>query len=398
MLVDSFFSLFHIWTPGIFNFKGGIQVYSGFLLKALQNLYPRAQYDIFLKHDVTPSTTQSLAPNTQFHFAGRWPERLRTLVFANQLLTYGLRQRPNLIITTHLHFTLIAYWLKRLAGIPYWTVAHGVEAWDIERPSLQRALHHADQILAVSSYTQQRLLQEQALPANKVVILPNTVDAERFQISPKPGYLLQRYGIQPDQPILLTISRLIQSEQYKGYDRILDALPKICQAIPNVHYIIAGKGDDQERIRQIITKLNLQNHVTLAGFVPDKELCDHYNLCDLFAMPSKREGFGIVYLEALACGKPVLGGNKDGAIDALCHGELGILVDPDCVDEIAETIVHILRGEVQHPLLYHPQLLRRKVIETYGFEQFQQTLAAHLEQAKLFSHDAHRSLNSIPGA
>ncbi|MHC5729429.1 MAG: glycosyltransferase, partial [Nostoc sp.] len=158
------------------------------------------------------------------------------------------------------------------------------------------------------------------------------------------------------------------------------ALPYIRQIIPDVHYIIVGKGNDKSRIKQMIVQLGLQNCVTLAGFVPDEQLCDYYNLCDVFAMPSKREGFGIVYLEALGCGKPVLGGNQDGAIDALCHGELGALVNPDNVEEIARTLVQILQGIYPNKLMYQPDILRQKVIDYFGFEQFQTTLAKYLDK------------------
>ncbi|WP_315862267.1 glycosyltransferase [Picosynechococcus sp. PCC 7003] len=121
--------------------------------------------------------------------------------------------------------------------------------------------------------------------------------------------------------------------------------------------------------------LNSENYVTLAGFIPDEELADHYNLCDVFAVPSKGEGFGIVYLEALACGKPTIGGNQDGAIDALCNGELGVLVDPDDLTEISTVITEILQKTYPLPILYQPETLRQTVIEIYGFEQFKQNLA-----------------------
>jgi len=94
-------------------------------------------------------------------------------------------------------------------------------------------------------------------------------------------------------------------------------------------------------------------------------------------MPSKGEGFGIVYLEALACKKPVLGGNQDGAVDALCNGELGALVNPDNVTEIAQTLIQILQKTYPNPLFYQSDL-QKKVIETFGFERFKQTLANYL--------------------
>jgi glycosyltransferase involved in cell wall biosynthesis len=133
----------------------------------------------------------------------------------------------------------------------------------------------------------------------------------------------------------------------------------------------------------MIDTTNVRDCVTLAGFVSDSELADHYNLCDVFAMPSKGEGFGIVYLEALASGKPTIGGNQDGAIDPLCHGELGALVNPDDIEEITQTIIQILQGTYPNSLMYEPQNLRQKVISTFGLEQFQTTLAKHLEFSNL---------------
>lgn len=366
----------HLWIPDIFTLKGGIQVYSNFLLQALQNIDQQANYSIFLKHDQNCLSNKQYLTNTHFHFAGNIPLFLRTPFFAAQLIFYGIWQKPDLIIATHLNFTVVAYYLKRLLGIPYITIAHGVEAWNINSLGKQKALQYADKILAVSNYTRERLLTEQKLDPSKVSLLPNTFDSDRFTIQPKPNYLLERYRLTPKQPIILTVNRLSSQESYRGYDRIIEALPQIKKYLPDVHYIIVGKGDDLDRLQQSIKEQNLQDCVTLAGFISDAELPAYYQLCDLFAMPSKLEGFGIVYLEALASGKPVLGGNQDGAIDALCHGELGVLVNPDDVQEIASKIIAILLKKYDHSLLYQPEQLREKVIQYFGFEVFQETLAS----------------------
>ena len=373
-------SHFHIWSPEIFGFKGGIQVYSAFFLEALQKLYPQSQYDVFLKNDIGTTPEIPYLPETQFHFAGAWPLKIRTPVFATQIINKGFQQRPDLIIATHLNFTVAAHRLKRLIGTPFWTIAYGIEAWDIKNAAIKTTLHHADMILAIGSYTRDRLVREQNLNPDRVVLLPCTFDPHRFRIAPKPPLLLTRYGLMPEQPVILTVARLTKSEHYKGYDKILQALPQIRQIIPDIHYIIVGKGDDRPRIEQLIAQLGLQDCVTLAGFVPDEQLCDYYNLCDVFAMPSKKEGFGIVYLEALACGKPVLAGNQDGAIDALCHGELGALVNPNNISEITQALIRIIHYIYPNSLMYQPEALRRKVIETFGFERFQHTLASHLSQ------------------
>lgn len=369
----------HLWIPDLFESKGGIQTYSAFFLQAIQTIYPDAQCDIFIKHDKKPDPDSTTVGKTKFHCSGTVPLSLRTPAFAAQMLTGAIFNRPDLIISTHLNFTPVAYQIQRFLGIPYWTVAHGVDAWNIDNPKLQQALHHCDRILAVSRYTGDRLIKEQSLNPEKISILHNTFNPSQFQPAAKPAYLLTRHHLTPDQPIILTVGRLSASEQYKGYDQIIRAIPKIRLAIPNVHYMIVGKGDDKPRIEQLIAQLQLQDCVILAGFVPDGELCDYYNLCDVFAMPSKGEGFGIVYLEALACGKPVVGGNQDAAIDALCHGKLGALVNPDDIDDIAQTMISILLGTYGHDLMYQPSGLRQATIDTFGFERFQKTLAGYLQ-------------------
>lgn len=257
--------------------------------------------------------------------------------------------------------------------------AHGVEAWNITNPKLQKALQYADKILAVSNHTKNRLLKEYNLDSSKVYFLPNTFSEEQFNIQNKTNYLLKKYEINERKKIILTVARLSSNEQYKGYDKIISALPKIKQVIPNIHYILVGKGDDMPRIKKIIEESNLSHNITLTGFIPEEELSDHYNLCDIFAMPSKGEGFGIVYLEAMACGKPVLAGNQDGAIDALCQGKLGALVNPDNINEIAQTIIQILQGKYPNPLIYQPEELRKKVIDIFGFESFKNTLSVYLQ-------------------
>jgi glycosyltransferase involved in cell wall biosynthesis len=378
--------LLHFWSPGLFDFKGGIQVFSQFLLTALQDLDPRMQKQVFLMHD-RPQT--AIAPDqTHFHYTGQVPQRWRTPAFAAQVLAAGAWQRPDLVLTTHLSFTVAAYRLKQLRGIPYWTIAHGFEAWDIQRPQVLQALAGADRILAVSSYTRDRLLAHGGINPQKVQILPNTFDATRFQVAEKPAHLLQRHGLTAEQPIILTVNRLAAGEPFHSYDQILAALPQIQQAIPTVHYLIVGTGDDRDRLERLIQAKQLQHCVTLAGFIPDAELPQYYNLCDVFAMPSQLEGFGIVYLEAMASGKPVVGG-LDGAIDALDHGRLGALVDPCDVPLLATTLLQILQRRHPNPLLYSPSALREATLQTFGPAAFRQTLAHLLQTSPLATSPRH---------
>ncbi|MGH7887268.1 MAG: glycosyltransferase, partial [Candidatus Binatia bacterium] len=258
-------------------------------------------------------------------------------------------------------------------------VAHGIDVWQLSSPAVKRALCAADKVLSVSRYTRDRLSAETGIERNRIEMLPNAVSSKRFAISPKPRRLLEKLRLRADTPVILTVCRLAAAERYKGYDQIIRALPKILTAVPNAHYVLVGSGPDRPRVEKLIRDSALQSNITLAGYVPDQELADYYNLCDIFAMPSKAEGFGIVYLEALACGKPVLAGNRDGSRDALNDGELGLLVDAGNTKEIAGEIIRVLRREHDHPMIFQPECLRRRVTELFGIERFEQTVAARVK-------------------
>jgi glycosyltransferase involved in cell wall biosynthesis len=367
----------HIWAPDLLSVTGGIQAFSRCLIEAIYSEELFNYFRVLIKNDLPADITAKEALYNIKTY-GHWPLQLRAARFAMECLRHAWREQPEMIVSTHLNFGPIARIAQQSFGTPYVLVAHGIDAWQITKASRRRALQQANLVLAVSNYTRESLIKKAGLDADRVRILPNTFAAERFTIAPKPLQLLQRYNLRPDTPVILTVCRLAKTECYKGYDRIIRALPEILRSVPDTRYLLVGEGEDRQRIEKIIAEIGVQNAVILAGFVPDKELVWHYNLCDIFAMPSKAEGFGIVYLEALACGKPVLAGNKDGSRDALADGELGVLVDPDNTTEIAEAIIRVLRREHSHTKIFYPELLRRRVIELFGFEAFKRTVVEEL--------------------
>ena len=367
-------SAIHIWVPDLFSTTGGIQAFSRYLIDAVRAEAFSKYFSALIKNDLPDDIPDKWALHN-FNAYGNWPLRLRSARFALGCMRQAWRERPGLIVSTHLNFGPLAMLARRSFGAPYILVAHGIDAWGITSASRKRALLKADLTLAVSNYTRDRLIQEVGLDPDRVKILPNTFAADRFAIAPKPPRLLRRYGLRPDTPVILTVCRLADTECYKGYDQIIKAMPEIVRAVPEARYLLVGKGPDRPRIERLIAEAGVQDAVILAGFVPDEELAEHYNLCDIFAMPSRAEGFGIVYLEALACGKTVLAGNKDGSRDALGGGELGLLVDPDDTAEIAAEIIRVLRREHWRQEIFNPELLRRRVIELFGFEAFKRAVA-----------------------
>jgi glycosyltransferase involved in cell wall biosynthesis len=364
----------HVWVPDLFSTTGGIQAFSRYLIDAVRAEAFSKYFSALIKNDLPDDIPDKWALHN-FNAYGNWPLRLRSARFALGCMRQAWRERPGLIVSTHLNFGPLAMLARRSFGAPYILVAHGIDAWGITNASRKRALLKADLTLAVSNYTRDRLIQEVGLDPDRVKILPNTFAADRFAIAPKPPRLLRKYGLRPDTPVILTVCRLSDTECYKGYDQIIKAMPEIVRAVPEARYLLVGKGPDRPRIERLIAEAGVQDAVILAGFVPDEELAEHYNLCDIFAMPSRAEGFGIVYLEALACGKTVLAGNKDGSRDALGGGELGLLVDPDDTAEIAAEIIRVLRREHWRQEIFNPELLRRRVIELFGFEAFKRAVA-----------------------
>ena len=370
-------SKIHIWAPDLFSFTGGIQAFCRHFIDALHAEIPPSQTRVLIKNDSLQTALQGEV-RYPINACGDWSQPWRTPRFAFECLRQAQRERPDLLISMHLHFSPLALAIHESLGTPYVLMAYGIEAWRNNNIFHQKALRKADLVLAISRYTRDWLVERGGVNPDRVQILAPTYTADQFSIHAKPERLLQKYNLTAQTPVILTICRLAEDEQYKGYDQIIKAMPQILSEVPNAHYLLCGKGPDRSRIEKLIAEVGVQDAVTLAGFVPDEELSDYYNLCDLFAMPSKAEGFGIVYLEALACGKPVLAGNKDGSRDALADGELGILVDPDDVGEIAREVIQVLTRQHPHPCIYQPELLRKRVIELFGFRTFQHTLTQYL--------------------
>jgi glycosyltransferase involved in cell wall biosynthesis len=366
----------HLWVPELSG-VGGIQHYSRILLRGLEDLLPQTEIRVLSKNDC--GTDFAKEGSGTFKGAGGNPESVRTARFCALLITETIVRRPDLAIITHLHFAPVAYALKKLLGLRYWISAHGLEAWKAMSPSMRKALAGADRILSVSRHTRERLIELHRLDPQRIFVLPNAVKEEAFFPTEKPVHLLRRYGLKAEQKVLFTLARLDSPDRYKGYDRIIDSLKRIRQDVPEVHYILAGRGAENERIRGRIRQLGLERCVTLTGFLPDRDLRDHYNLCDLFVMPSQGEGFGIVYLEALACGRPVLAGNEDGSREPLLEGELGALVNPEDKNAIGDRIVDLLLGRGPANHFRDRSHLRRRTIERFGFDAFKASLASLLK-------------------
>jgi phosphatidylinositol alpha-1,6-mannosyltransferase len=281
--------------------------------------------------------------------------------------------RSDIVLMSHVNLLVPAILVKLVRPkVKIMLIAHGIEVWKPFGAVKKWMLRRVDLFLPVSHFTKDKMKALYGLPETKFCVVNNCLDPFLEQPLLQGRYisLLQRYGLNGDDKILLTVSRMVDTEQYKGYDRVLEALPAVITVYPNLRYLLVGKYDvvEKARLDAIIGKLQLQQHVIFTGFVPDNEMPLHFKLADLFIMPSEKEGFGIVFIEAMFYGLPVIAGNKDGSVDALCNGELGTIVNPDNLDEIINAIQKILHN----PGAFKPN--QQKLKEQFSYEWYKRKL------------------------
>ena len=364
--------------PLLFGAPGGIQVVCHDILRAMIRCWPSARHRILLYQDrEVPAWAGEAYDGARFLPCGtaRGASRLR---YARAFAGAVLRQRPSLIVAGHVGLAPLAGLSKRLLGVPCIVWLHGVEIRRLRGLSRLAALRRADRLVAVSRHTRRELAAVAPAASSRSVVLPNAV-GDRFR--PGGGDAVRRRLGLSRAPVLLTVARYDAAQGRKGYDLVVRALPAVLAECPETRYVLVGQGDDLPRVLALARDLGVGDAVICAGAVSDEELPAWYDACDVFVMPSRGEGFGLVYVEALACGKPVIAGDRDGARDALLDGRLGRMVDPDDPERLAEAVLEFLTGRAPAELT-DPARLRRECLRHFGFPAFEErvrTLVAGLD-------------------
>lgn len=203
-----------------------------------------------------------------------------------------------------------------------------------------KCLQQADHFLPVSQFTSDTLSHYKIAGQDKTVLINGTDPQQFFPIENRP--LKKEFNLS-DQFILFSLCRLVHR---KGMDIVLEALSKLVEKAPNIHYIIGGSGPYKEALQKQCTALKLDAHVTFTGKIPLEQLNHYYNLCDIFCMPARAitpdiEGFGIVFLEANAAGKAVIGAATGGIPSAILHEKTGLLVREEDPVDLAKAILRL---------------------------------------------------------
>ncbi len=354
-------------TPELLS-MGGIQHQNRLLIAGLDEILAEMQgfLNVLVLNDKVRSQPapglEDLCVTTIDYFGGS------RAAFLHHFL--GVARRAGLTIYGHLGFSLMSFLQSGiLSRSRRLLMLHGIEAW--ERRSLWHALavRSMHGYLSVSRYTLKRFNQAYSIPPSKYTfILPNIVSSLFLSSEPKFATGLDK------APILLSVSRLATHDRPKGIDFVLQSLPLVIKRFPNLRYIIVGDGVDRIRLEALAHDLKLSENVEFCGSVPDKTLYDTYHSCSIFVLPSVKEGFGIVYLEAMACGKPVVAANATAVPEVVIDRETGMLVEYGNVKELANTLITLL----ENPLL-------RKRMGKAGRKRVEQLFTFNAMKKRLYS-------------
>lgn len=335
---------------------GGIALYNRDLAEALA---ARADVDeVIVIPRVIRSEVRGVPAKVTFH-----PDAAKGPAQYLRALAKARTAKPSLVICGHMNLLPVACAIARRPLL----LIYGIEAW--KRPSklAARLLHRTCGIVSISQITRDRLLQWSNY-GGMTWLLPNAIHAEDYGIRQKRPDLVARYKLDGKR-VLLTVGRLAAEERYKGFDEVLESLRELPD---DVVYMIAGGGNDAVRLQQKAVQCGVANRVIFTGLFAEEDKPDLYALADVYVMPSRGEGFGFVFLEALASGVPVIGSKHDGGREALLEGDLGLLVDPASPAELVTAIREALRESGAREV---PRLL-----DYFSFANFQARLNAIVDE------------------
>ena len=284
-----------------------------------------------------------------------------------------LRHRIDVIhVAKNLPEGYVARLVKRVLGTPYIIYAHGEEIGLCRedsrlRPTIRPVYEDAAAVIANSRFTVE-MAREAGIRQDHVAQISPGVDTNLFRPGRRDAGLVNKYNLE-DKVVLLTVGRL---QRRKGHDYVIQCLPEMRKEIPNINYLIASDGEECNYLHELAREMEVDELVKFLGPVKQEELVALYNTCDIFIMANRTlpggdvEGFGIVFLEAGACGKPVVGGVSGGTGDAIRHEESGLRVDASKHEKIIEAVVALAKDSGRRQAMGESG--RRIVLENHTWD------------------------------
>jgi phosphatidylinositol alpha-1,6-mannosyltransferase len=358
---------------------GGIQEVGRQTARALDAIAQARgwQLQIFSLNDVQGQhDLLSVGRPVRFRAFGRRKIRFVISVICQVLSPRGDKLR--LVLAGHPNLALPASGIKGLSrSVKTIVMAHGVEVWN-QLPLLRRiALLHADLVLAPSENTMEKLVEVQRIPTKKIRKLAWPMDPSFLRMADAPASLRLPPAFPPGR-VILTVGRWSALERYKGLDDLIQATAKLRDTFTDLHLVVVGGGDDLPRLRKLATNAGVADYVDFLERLPQEELAACYANAEVFALPSTGEGFGLVFLEAMAFAQPIVAAACGGTIDVVVDGVNGLLVSAHDSPGLVNALGRLLRDDSLRATLGRngAEMVRRK----YRFEAFEGELADILSE------------------
>jgi phosphatidyl-myo-inositol dimannoside synthase len=351
--------------PEVFGATGGIQTFCrSFCLAtgrwAQQN---DASVDALVLNDAgAPDSHYVNGGFRHFLSAGKSKPR-----FLATYLQHVVPDPPDLVVFGHIKLAKLAVLpgvrLRKLCVLTY-----GIEVWRPPTMAERKALQRADAVIAISEYTRSEILKRTPLLPERIKLIAPALDPYWIADSQAPAPAVP--------PVILTVTRMAKDEDYKGVDSVIRSLPAVVNQLGAVDYRIVGRGDDVPRLKALAEELGVSQYVTFAGELSADEIREQYRNCSLFVMPSEKEGFGIVFLEAMAYGKAVIGGAHGGTPSVILDGETGLLVERFDIGGIADAITRVLKDDGLRMRLGSSG--HERLLSVFTFQRFEADIGALL--------------------
>ncbi len=348
---------------------GGVQLTGRQTLAALSLIaQDRAWPTAFLSLNDSKGEQTVDVGGTHFSFTGFARDKVRFFFSALSLA----RKQPKVVFAGHPNLAPIVATMKMISPHTRTIIAaHGVEVWTPLSPLRRKALQRADIVTAPSSDTIQKLTANQNIPAPRTQRLPWPLDPQFYELSHR-SELPQPPAEFPKGQTVLSVGRWAANERYKGADLLIGALREISAEFPELHLVFVGPGDDLPRLRHMVEALDLSSKVHFFTELSRQQLAGCYAAADIFALPSTGEGFGLVFLEAMSFGKPVIGAKMGGIPDIVEDRREGLLIE-HTVHALSAALKKLLSNSACRCEL--GRRAKERVEREFTFERFQQRLA-----------------------
>jgi len=350
-----------LWSPVTFEWPGGIQTYMRLLIRAASESTGLAHV-LSLCDSSSLETAKQWESRFDFRFYGCSNSKIRFAVSAI------VRARPDTyLLLGHLSLSPLAWLLKHMGWIEdYAVILHGVEAWDELSAPRYLGVRGAGTLLSTTKFTAEEAARNNNLDPDRFEILPLALEPERFD---DVGDMEFRSIHEDDSLRVLGVGRVGGEERYKGFNHVVQTVAKSAERGKPVTFRHVGGGDAHREHVELAEELGVADRVEFRGKVSDSELQESFEWADVFAMPSKGEGFGLVYLEAMQYALPVVACPVRGAKHVVDDGVNGLFVDYGSPDELVKTFERLRDRELRKKL---GQRGRRDVETRFSYERFRQ--------------------------